>query len=78
MATPSLSEIENEFALLSPEAQVSLLERLVHRSRGIALHRPDNWDAELTAMAADSEMQHELRRINAEFSATESDGLESC
>jgi len=27
-------------------------------------------------MAADPEMQRELRRIDAEFSATESDGLE--
>jgi hypothetical protein len=76
MATSALSEIENEFARLSPEAQLTLLERLVHRTRVAVTRRPDNWDAELTAMAADPEMQRELSRINAEFSATEADGLE--
>ena len=76
MATPALSEIESEFARLSPEAQLSLLERLVHRARVALTRRPDNWEADLSAMAADPEMQRELSRINAEFSATEADGLE--
>ncbi len=76
MATPALSEIENEFARLSPEAQLSLLERLVHRARVAAAGRRDTWEAELSAMAADPEMQRELNRINADFSAAESDGLE--
>ena len=76
MTTSTLGEIENEFARLSPEAQLTLLERLVHRARVAVTRRPDNWDAELTAMAADPEMQRELNRINAEFSATEADGLE--
>ena len=77
MATPALSEIESEFARLSHEAQLSLLERLVHRARVAVTRPPDNWDAELTAMAADPEMQRELSRINTEFSATEADGLEN-
>ena len=76
MATPVLSEIESEFARLSPEAQLSLLERLVHRTRVAVSGRRDTWDADLAAMAADPEMQRELGRINAEFSATEADGLE--
>src|SRR5688572_20113267 len=33
MPTPALSEFESEFARLSPEAQLSLLEHLVHRTR---------------------------------------------
>ena len=76
MATPALSEIESEFARLSPEAQLGLLERLVHRARVAVSGRRDTWEADLSAMAADPEMQRELNRINAEFSVTEADGLE--
>jgi hypothetical protein len=76
MATPALSEIESEFARLSPEAQLNLLERLVHRARVAAAGRRDIWEADLSAMAADPEIQRELNSINAEFSAAEGDGLE--
>lgn len=72
----SLSEMEREFAQLSPEAQLNLLERLLHRVRIAVTGRRDTWDAELSAMAADPQVQQELRRINADFSATEADGLE--
>ncbi|HXP59437.1 MAG TPA: hypothetical protein VN829_03045 [Dongiaceae bacterium] len=75
MATPALSELESEFARLSPEAQLSLLERLVHRARLAACGRRDTWEADLAAMAADPEMQRELSHINAEFGPTEADGL---
>lgn len=76
MATPALSEIEDEFARLSPEAQLTLLERLVHRARVAVSGRRDSWEADLSAMAADPEMQRELSRISNEFTATEADGLE--
>ncbi len=76
MATPALSEIESEFARLSPEAQLALLERLVHRARVTASGNRETWEADLSAMAADPEMQRELNRINAEFATTEADGLE--
>jgi hypothetical protein len=74
MATGVLSEIENEFARLSPEAQLTLLERLVHRAR-VTVAGGDTWEAGLAAMAADPQVRRELSRINAEFGATESDGL---
>lgn len=75
-ARPS-SEIESEFAGLSPEAQVNLLERLVHRLRlAIGGSQNNQWEAELSAMAADPQIKRELIQINAEFSATEADGLE--
>lgn len=77
MTRPAPTKIESEFARLSPEAQLSLLERLVHRVRLAVAGRQDAWEAELSAMAADPEMQRELRRINAEFNATEADGLEN-
>lgn len=76
MTTPALSEIENEFARLSPEAQLSLLERLVYRTRVALSVDRGNWEAELSRMAADPEMQRELNRISAEFTAAEADGLE--
>ncbi len=76
MATSALSQIESEFARLSPEAQLNLLERLVHRARIAVSGRRDTWEADLSAMAADPEMQRELSRINAEFSVSEADGLE--
>ena len=76
MATPALRDIESEFARLSPEAQLSLLERLVHRTRLAACGRREAWEADVAAMAADPEVQRELSRINAEFGTTETDGLE--
>lgn len=76
MATPALSEIENEFARLSPEAQLTLLERLVHRTRVAVSGCRDAWEADLAAMAADPEMKRELNRINAEFATADADGLE--
>ncbi len=76
MATPALSEIEIEFARLSPEAQLTLLERLVHCTRVAVSGIRDTWEAELAAMAADPEMQRELNGINVEFASAEADGLE--
>ena len=75
MATPVLSEIESEFARLSPEAQLSLLKRLVHRVRVAISGNDDSSEAELSAMASDPEIQRELKRIDAEFRVTEADGL---
>ena len=75
MAIEVLSELESEFARLSPEAQLSLLERLIHRAR-VTVEGGDTWESDLTAMAADMEVQRELSRINAEFGVTEADGLE--
>ena len=76
MATPALIEIESEFARLSPEAQLTLLERLLHRARLTVSEHRDIWEADLTAMAADPQIQRELSRINAEFDPAEADGLE--
>ena len=75
MATVVLSEIESEFARLSPAAQPSLLERLVPRAR-MTVAGGETWESDLAAMAADPEVQRELSRINAEFGVTEADGLD--
>jgi len=77
MAPAAPSEIENEFARLSPEAQLRLLERLIHRVRVAIAGHQEAWEAELSAMASDPQVQRELRHISTEFSATEADGLEN-
>lgn len=75
MAPAVLTELESEFARLSPEAQLSLLERLVHRAR-VTVTGGDTWESGLAAMATDPHVQRELSRLNAEFESTEADGLE--
>jgi hypothetical protein len=74
MATQGTTEIEREFAQLSPEAQLTLLEKLVHRVR-LSVSGDRNWDAQLSVMADDPEMKRELRQIGDEFRDTEADGL---
>ena len=76
MAAPVHTEIEREFARLSPGAQLSLLERLVHQVRIAVAGHDANWEADLSAMAADQEIQREISRIDTEFGPTEADGLE--
>jgi hypothetical protein len=69
------TEIESQFAQLPHSVQLSLLERLVRQMRASWGPSQNEWEAGLSAMAADPEMQRELSRISAEFSATEADGL---
>jgi hypothetical protein len=75
MAVSPANEIENQFARLPAETQLSLLERLVHHLRQSLAAPQESWEAKLPAMAADPQMQRELRRIDSEFSAAEADGL---
>ena len=69
------TEIESQFALLPHSVQLSLLERLARQVQAGGGPGQEEWESELSAMAADPEMQRELRRISAEFTATEADGL---
>jgi len=75
MTGSAVNEIESRFAQLPPAVQLSVLERLVHQMREREGCSQDEWEAGLSAMAADPEMQRELGRISSEFSATEADGL---
>ncbi len=68
MATPALSEIESELALLSPEAQLILLKRLLHRARVAVSGKRDTWEADIPATDADPEIQSELNRLNVKGS----------
>ena len=75
MSSPAFNEIEREFERLSPEAQLSLLERLLRRVRISVSGRHDPWEAGLSDMAADPEVRRELDCCKAEFHATEADGI---
>jgi len=75
METPAFSIIEKEFSRLPTEAQLSILERLVHQARVAIASPSDASGAELSAMAADPEIQRELNLINADFRNTETDRL---
>ncbi len=75
MTASTSDQIELQFNQLAPDAQLVLLERLVHRLRENLTSPHEHWDAELSAMAADAQIQDELARINTEFDAAESDGL---
>ena len=76
MSGPAQSEIESKFAELSTEAQLNLLERLVHRTRVQVSSHQAGWEEGLSDMAADPQLRRELSRINAEFCSTELDKLE--
>jgi hypothetical protein len=75
MPSPALNEIEDEFERLSPEAQLSLLERLLRRVRVSVSGRKDPWEDELAAMAADPQVRREIDAFNADTRVTEADGL---
>jgi hypothetical protein len=75
MTASAISEIESQFAQLPPDVQLSVLERLVHQMRANLPAQESAWEAGLSAMAADPELQKELGRINSEFRVTEADGL---
>jgi len=71
-----LLELEQSIEKLSLDEQLQLLEHLAARvRRSVQAHRPAPED-DLAAMAADPEMQRELRNIEEEFRGTEWDGLE--
>lgn len=76
MGSAVVVEIERQFARLTPEAQLGLLERLVRRAHAAVSGIGGPWEADLAAMAADPEIRQELARIGAEFSPAEADGLE--
>jgi hypothetical protein len=77
MSAVTLTEIERRLDDLSLDEQLRLLERLAARVRRQAADRTNGGDAELAAMAADPEIQRELRAIEEEFRVAEVDGLET-
>jgi hypothetical protein len=75
MPSSSVNVIEKEFERLSPEAQLSLLERLQRRFRGSVAGSNEPWADDLAAMAADPQIRREIDSFNADTPVTEADGL---
>ena len=70
-----LNELEENIRRLPLDDQLLLIERVSHRIRTDISDKMDI-DAQLSKMAADPEIQKELREIEQEFSTTEQDGLD--
>jgi hypothetical protein len=76
MSSPVLTEIEQRIDSLSLDEQMRLLEHLAQRIRQARQDNPAPAADELAEMAADPDIQRELREIDEEFRVTEMDGLE--
>ena len=75
MPLRGLRELERQIGQLSAEEQLWLIERLARRLRR---RNPDEQialETELAEMAADADIQREMRAIEEEFRSTEGDGL---
>ena len=73
MAANQLDFIMSQVQRLSVREQLQIIKRVADLL-GRADQPPRN-EAQLAAMAADPNIQRELRQIEAEFAGTESDGL---
>jgi hypothetical protein len=76
MHTSILAQIEERITQLPVDEQLWLIERVAQRLRE-SMRKQQAFDAQLVAMAADPDIQHELHQIDEEFAETESDGLET-
>jgi len=71
----NLAQIESEFARLSLDDQIHLVERLVRTIRQRAA-QPLASDADLARMASDPDIQRKLAAANDAFADAELDGLD--
>jgi hypothetical protein len=76
MTSPDLVRLEAAIEQLPVTDQLWLMERLMRRIRERSGPDPDPRERELEEMANDPAIQRELQDIEAEFAATEFDGLE--
>ena len=76
MNRAALSQIEECISQLSLAEQLWLIERVAQRLRD-TLGAQSTSDQQLAAMAADQEIQQELRRIEEEFAPAAADGLDA-
>jgi hypothetical protein len=76
MNLSALSQIEENISQLSLAEQLWLIERVAQRIRE-KLVAQSALDQQLAAMAADQEMQQELRSIEEDFAHAAADGLDT-
>ena len=67
MNSSVLTQIEDTFGRLSRTEQLWLLEHLIHQFRQREVDEKGATESQLAAMAADPQIQQELRAIEAEF-----------
>lgn len=73
MVVNQLDLIMNQVQQLSACEQLQVIKRVADLLGRVT--QPTRIEEQLTAMAADPDIQHELRLIEAEFAGTEMDGL---
>jgi hypothetical protein len=78
--SPALSQAEAIIGSLSYQEQLWLIEWLARRLREAAVNQSPSalrdWQSDIALMAADPQIQAELRAIEQEFAVTQADGLE--
>jgi len=75
MNISAISQIEETFSRLSPDEQQFTIEKLSQHFRtNLSMHT--GIELQFEAMAKDTEIQNELKKINEEFAFVEADGLE--
>jgi hypothetical protein len=75
MTTTRLEHLETEIRTLPLADQLWLMERMVRQMRDQTIRVVTDRASLLAAMAADPQIQQELRQIEAEFAGTKGDGL---
>jgi len=75
MTNVHLDYLETEIRALPLSDQLWLLERMVRQMRNKATAVRNGRSSDVAVMAADPEIQRELREIEAEFAGSEGDGL---
>jgi hypothetical protein len=75
MNATRLEQLETEINALPLSDQLWLMERMARQIRGKAINGGIERESQIAAMAADPQIQQELREIEAEFAGTEGDGL---
>ena len=76
MSQPIPSQIEESFSQLSISEQLRVIEHLQRRVHERSRSEADDLDHQLATMAADPDIQSELREIEQEFANADADGLE--
>jgi hypothetical protein len=75
MNISAISQIEETFSSLSPDEQQFTIKKLSQHFR-TNLSKQTGIESQFEAMAKDTEIQNELKKINEEFAFVEDDGLE--
>ena len=77
MQLDALAELKYRVSLLSHHEQLRLMEHLAHELREEESRSRKEFEEGVAAMAADPDIQREIKAIHEEFAGAELDGLEN-